>query len=86
MEAQDVGVLRFGWLPGEFNPSDLFIKTMMHRNTRRNLVYSIFSNTVQQICGIDNAWVNFNMGTSKCLPRTNNSLIKWFWGLYIYMY
>ena len=43
--AEAAGILRFGWISGEFNLADLFTKTTMPGNTRHNLVDSIFSNT-----------------------------------------
>ena len=44
-KVQAAGILRFGWIPGDFNLVDLFTKTTMHGNKRHNLVDSIFSNT-----------------------------------------
>ena len=35
---QAAGILRVGWIPGEFNLVDLFTKTIMHGNTRHDLV------------------------------------------------
>ena len=37
-EAQYEGIIRVGWIPGEFNLADLFTKTIMPGNTRHNLV------------------------------------------------
>ena len=48
-EARDAGILRVGWIPGEFNLSDLFTNTKMPGNARHNLVDSIFSNTTSPI-------------------------------------
>ena len=52
-EAQDSGILRVGWIPGEFNLADLFTMTTMPGNTRHNLVDSIFSNTKSPIGDIE---------------------------------
>ena len=38
MEYQATGILRVGWIPGEFNLADFFTKTTMPGNTRHNLV------------------------------------------------
>ena len=54
-EAQDAGILRVGWIPGEFNLSYLFTKTTMPGNTRHNLVDSIFSNKASPIGNIEKA-------------------------------
>ena len=54
-EAQAAGILRVGWIPGEFNLADLFTKTTMPGNTRHNLVDSIFSNTASPIGDIEKA-------------------------------
>ena len=54
-EAQDAGILRVGWIPGEFNPAELLTKTTMPGNTRHNLVDSVFSNTASSICDIEKA-------------------------------
>ena len=54
-EAQAAVILRVGWIPGEFNPEDLFIKTKMPGNTRNNLVDSILSDTASPIGDIDKA-------------------------------
>ena len=54
-EAQDLGILRVGWIPGDFNLADLFTKTTMPVNTRHNLVDSIFSNTASPIGDIEKA-------------------------------
>ena len=51
-EALDAGIIQVGWIPGEFNPADLFSKTTMPGNTRHNLVDSIFSITASII--VDN--------------------------------
>ena len=67
MEAQAAGILRVGWIPGEFDLADLFTKTTMPGNTRHNLVVSIFSNTASPFGGIDKAWVHFHMVVSKYL-------------------
>ena len=48
-EAKDAGILRVGCIPGELNLEDLFTNKTMPGNTRHNLVYSIFSNTVSPI-------------------------------------
>ena len=55
MEAQDSGVLCVGWIPGEFNLSDLFTKTTMHGDKSRNLFESTFLNTSSPIVGIEKA-------------------------------
>ena len=55
MEAQASGILRVGWIPGEFNLVELFTKTTMPGNTRHNLVDSIFSNTASPIGDIEKA-------------------------------
>ena len=36
MDSQALGILRFGWIPGEFNLSDLFTKTTMPGNKRHS--------------------------------------------------
>ena len=54
-EAQTAGILRVVWIPGEFNLVDLFTNTKMPRNTRHNLVVSIFSNTASPIGDIEEA-------------------------------
>ena len=54
-EAQSVGILRVGWIPGEFNLEDLFTKTTMPGNTMHNLVDSIFSDTASPIGDIEKA-------------------------------
>ena len=53
--AQAAGILRFGWILGEFNLVDLFTKTTMPGNTRYDLVYSIFSNTESTIVDTEKA-------------------------------
>ena len=55
MEFHYSGVIRFGWILGEFNLADLFTKTTMPGNTRHNLVDSIFSNTASPIGSIEKA-------------------------------
>ena len=52
-EARAEGVLRVGWIPGEFNPEYLFTNTTMPGNTRHNMVESIFSNISSPIGGIE---------------------------------
>ena len=52
-ESQAAGILRVGWIPGEFNLADLFTKTTMHGNTSHKLVDSIFSNTASPIGDIE---------------------------------
>ena len=54
-EDQDAGILWVGWIPGEFNLTDLFTKITMPGNTRHNLVDSIFSNTASPIGDIEKA-------------------------------
>ena len=54
-EAQAAGILRVGWIPGEFILSNLFTKTTIPGNTRNNLVDSIFSNTASPIGDIEKA-------------------------------
>ena len=54
-EAQAAGILRVGWIPGEFDLSDLFTKTTMPVNTRHNLVDSIFSNSASPLGDIEKA-------------------------------
>ena len=54
-EAKAAGIIRVGCIPGEFNLEDFFTKTTMTGNTRRNLVYSIFSNTAPPIGDIEKA-------------------------------
>ena len=43
-EAQAAGILRVGWIPGEYNLADLFTKTSMAGNVKNYLVQSIFDN------------------------------------------
>ena len=43
-EAQDVGTLRIGWIPGEYNISYLLTKTKMIGNMRHGMVELIFYN------------------------------------------
>ena len=54
-EAQDAGILRVGWIPGEFNPSEFLTKTTMPGNKRHNLVASVFYNTASPIRDIEKA-------------------------------
>ena len=54
-ETQAAGILRVGWIPGDFNLLYLFTKTTIHRNTRHTLVDSIFSNTASPIGDIEEA-------------------------------
>ena len=54
MEDQAAGILRVGWIPGEFNLTDFFTKTTMPGDTRHNLVDSILSNTASPIGNIEN--------------------------------
>ena len=54
-EDQATGILWVGWIPGEFNLADLFTKITIPRNTRHNLVDSIFSNTESPIGDIEKA-------------------------------
>ena len=54
-KAQDEGILRVGWIPGDFNLPELFTKTTIPGNTRHNLVDSIFSNIASPIGEIDKA-------------------------------
>ena len=84
-DSQDAGILRVGWIPGEFNLADLFTKTRMPDITRRNLVDSIFSNTASPIGDIEKAWVHFYMGESKYLPHYKSSSRKWVLVLKIYI-
>ena len=48
-ESHDAYIIQVGWIPGEFNLTDLFTKTTMPVNTRHNLVDSIFYNTASPI-------------------------------------
>ena len=84
-EAQAAGIIRFGWIPGEFNLADFSTKTKMRWNTRHNLVDSIFSNTASPIGDIEKVWVHFYMGASKYLPHYKSSRVKWVLGLHIYI-
>ena len=63
-EAQDEGILRVEWIQRYFNLVGLFTKPTIPTNTRHNLVYSIFSNTVSPIGDIEKAYVYFYMGAS----------------------
>ena len=54
-EAQATGILRVGWIPGEFNLEDFFTKTTMNGNTRHTLVDSIFYSTAYPIGDIEKA-------------------------------
>ena len=54
-EAQSAGIIRVGWIPGEFNLAELFTNTTMPGNTRCNLVDSIFSSTSSPIGDIEKA-------------------------------
>ena len=54
-EAQAAGILRVGWIPGEFDLADLFTKTTMPGNTRHDFVDSIFSDTESPIGVIEKA-------------------------------
>ena len=45
-EAQAAGMIRVGWIKGEFNLADLFTKTTMPGNLRHGLVMNIFNNDV----------------------------------------
>ena len=54
-EDQAEGILRVGWIPGEFTLADFFTKTTIPGNTRHNLVDSIFSNTASPIGDIEKA-------------------------------
>ena len=54
-EDQASGILKVGWITGEFNLSDLFTKTTTSENKIHDLVESIFSNTASQIGSIDQA-------------------------------
>ena len=82
-EAQAVGVLCVGWIPGELNLEYLFTRTTTTGNTRHNLVESIFLNTASPIGGIDKAQVHFHIGVSKYLPYHKSTCGKWVLGLYI---
>ena len=53
--SQAAGILRVGWIPGEFNLVDFFTKTKMPGIKKHNLVESIFSNTASPIGGIEKA-------------------------------
>ena len=85
MEDQAAGILRVGWIPGEFNLEEWFIKTTMTGNTRHNLVDSIFSNTASPIGDIEKAKVHLYIGASKYLPHYKSSCVKWVLGLHIYI-
>ena len=52
---QAAGILRFGWIPGEFNLADFFTKTTISENTSNNLVDSILFNTASPIYDIEKA-------------------------------
>ena len=54
-EAQAVGILRVGWIPGDFNLSDLFTKSKMPGNKTYNSVDLIFSITASPIYDIEKA-------------------------------
>ena len=84
-EAQAAGILRVGWIPGDFNLEDLFTKTTTSGNTRHNLVDSIFSNTAPPIGDIEKAYVHLYIGESKYLPHYNSIRGKWVLGLHIYI-
>ena len=47
-EAQTVGMIRVGWIPGEYNLVDLFTKTTMLGNTRHGFVMNIVNDDVLQ--------------------------------------
>ena len=74
-EDQAACILRFGWIPGEFNLAEFFTNTTMPGNTRHNLVDLIFSNTASQIGYIEKAWVYLYMGASKYLPHYKSSSV-----------
>ena len=54
-EAQASGILRVGWIPGEFKMADFFTKRTMPVNTRHSFVGLIFSNTASQVGDIEKA-------------------------------
>ena len=54
-EAQAAGIIRVGWIPGDFNLADLYKKTTIPGNRRHNLIDSIFSNTASPIVDIEKA-------------------------------
>ena len=54
-EAQAAGILRVGFIPGDFDLVYLFTKTTMPGNTRHNLVGTIFSNTSSPIGDFEKA-------------------------------
>ena len=54
-EAQAAGILRVGWIPGEFNLAYMFTETTMPGNTRHSLVDLVFSNTESPIGDIEKA-------------------------------
>ena len=43
-EAQDAGMLRVGWIPGEYNIATLLTKTIIKGNVIHRVVESIFYN------------------------------------------
>ena len=79
-EAQNAGVIRVGWIPGDFNQAGLFKNKTMPGNTSHNLVGSIISNTVSQIVGINMVQVNLHMGASKYFPHYKSSGGNWVLG------
>ena len=48
-EAQAAGMIRVGWIPGEYNLADLFTKTSMPGNTRHGFVMNIFNDDATRI-------------------------------------
>ncbi len=45
-EAQAAGVIRVGWIEGNYNVADLFTKTTLSNKAKRTFVQSIFDNKV----------------------------------------
>ena len=45
-EAQAAGVIRVGWIEGKFNIADLFTKTTLSNEAKRQFIQSIFNNNV----------------------------------------
>ena len=68
-ESQASGILRVGWIPGEFNLSDLFTKTTIPGDVRHNLVDCIFSNTESPTGDIEKAQIQFYISAYNYLPH-----------------
>ena len=48
-EAQAAGIIRVGWIKGEYNLADLFTKTTMAGNVRHGMVENIFNNNASSL-------------------------------------